>query len=132
MAIDMGNTIKFVVPISKSINAYPNEVRKLNEKPIFKMLIDERYLVLKDSNTHTKIKNQEGNIGWVEKRLIKTIRASSGFIFEKELIESYMETPSPIKINGDIDSYDTLIIEERSFSEDIKVNVDRETIARMR
>lgn len=129
---EMGNSTQIVMPLKKGIKVYQNKIRGLNEDFIFKMDIDNRYLILESTDKHIKVKADNGKIGWVEKRLVKKIKASSGFIFENKLVEGYEVTPVASLIWGDVRWKDTLILPDRSFSENIKVNIDRETIARIK
>lgn len=131
-AMELGNTTQVVIPLKKNVPVYKNQTRELHEKPIYKMNINDRYLIIESINDYVKVKNNDSEIGWVEKRLVKKVKASSAHIFNHELIQSYIDDPMPIHIEGDKDSYDTLIIEGRSFADNIRENVDRETIARMK
>lgn len=131
-AIEMGNTTQFVMPLKNDVPVYKNDIRKLNEKPLFKMNINDRYMIVATSTNHIKIKNNDGYNGWVEKRLIKKVKASSAHIFDSKLIETYVDNPTPIIIEGNKDFNDTLIIEGRSFAENIRENIDRETVERMK
>lgn len=131
-SIEMGNSTQFVMPLKKDIKVYSNKIRDLNEDFIFKMNIDNRYLIIESTDQYLKIKDYDGKTGWVERRLIKKVKASSGFIFGNKLVEGYEVTPAASLIWGDLTWKDTLVLPERSFSDNIKVNIDRETIARMK
>lgn len=131
-ALELGNSTQFIMPLNDNVAVYKNKTRKLHEKPLFKMNIDDRYLIIENVDEYVKIKNKNSEVGWVESRLIKKVKASSGFVFEKKLVEAYEISPLTSIIFGDNTWQDTIVMPDRSFSESIKTNVDRETIARMK
>jgi hypothetical protein len=100
---------KFVQPTKPNVGIYKSETRR------------DHYLV----------RTNDGQEGWIEKRLVATASGKS-FLFDDAEVIGYLDNPTPVYII-DADSKDATPIKlDRSFAEALKENIDRETVERQR
>lgn len=120
---------KFVQPTKNDVAIYANEVRKLNEEALFTAGVDDRLQVLATGHNAYKVKGANGQIGWVEKRLVASTSGKK-FTFDNAEVQGYLDNPTPVYII-DADNKDAQPIKlDRSFADALRQNVDRETVER--
>jgi hypothetical protein len=122
-------TAQFVQPTQKGVGIYTNETRKVNEEATLIVGVDDRLQIVKTGRTSYFVKTDAGKTGWVEKRLV-AMTSGKKFVFNDAEIVGYLDNPTPVYIM-DADNKDATPIKlERSFSEALRQNTDRETIER--
>jgi len=108
---------------------YERETRKTFDSPLFTVGTDDRLQVLERGKNCLKVKTPDGETGWVEKRLVKTV-SSRGFVFENAQVMGYLDDPTPVFILDGLDPGEDPISLDRSFKDALTENVDRETVCR--
>lgn len=122
-------TPKFVQPNKNNVGIYRNETRGVNETAILTVGVNDRLKVLSASRNFYKVRTDDGNEGWIEKRLVAAASGKS-FLFDDAEVIGYLDNPTPVYII-DADSKDATPIKlDRSFAEALKENIDRETVER--
>ena len=102
---------------------------KQDETATFTVGVGDRLKVLRSSRNHYKVRTDDGNEGWIEKRLVAAASGKS-FLFDDAEVIGYLDNPTPVYII-DADSKDATPIKlDRSFAEALKENIDRETVER--
>ena len=120
---------KFVQPKKNGVGIYKNETRSVNETATLTVGVGDRLKVLRSSRNHYKVRTDDGNEGWIEKRLVAAASGKS-FLFDDAEVIGYLDNPTPVYII-DADSKDATPIKlDRSFAEALKENIDRETVER--
>jgi hypothetical protein len=120
---------RFVQPKQAGVGIYQSEVPGINDQAVFKAGVDDRLQVIGNGRDRLKVRNEQGQVGWIEKRFVV---ATSGkqFMFDDAEVIGYLDNPTPVYII-DADSKDATPIRlDRSFAEALKENVDRETVER--
>ena len=113
-----------------SVGVYKNQTRKMYEEPIFKVSTTDRLQVVGSKGGFYKVKNADGQSGWVEKRLVITIGKSKTFVFDNAEVMGYLDAPTPVYIIDSDDPNAERIYLDRSFKDALRDNVDKETIER--
>lgn len=122
---------KFVQPKKNNVGIYKNETRSVNEPAIVTVGLNDRLKVVKTSRSHYKVKTNDGQTGWIEKRLVAAASGKS-FLFDDAEVIGYLDNPTPVYII-DADSKDATPIKlDRSFAEALRENIDRETVERQK
>jgi hypothetical protein len=121
---------KYVVPFDDHTRLYANQIRQIGERPILIVDRSDRLLVLEDADKFLKVSDANGNVGWVEKRLVKSIRVSKVMTFEDAAIMAYLDNPTPVYIL-DADNPSKHIQLTRSFHAELFENIEREFIERV-
>jgi len=121
----------YVIPVRKEVRIYGNRVRGLNEDALFKVNLNSRLRVLDMKDDLYKIEDEHGRIGWVEKRFVAPIKKSSLNDFVPAEVRNYDYVRSFISIFGVPGQEDVIIKIERSFKDNLKEQVDRETVERI-
>jgi hypothetical protein len=121
---------KFVVPTKDDVGVYKNKTREVYEEPIMKVGTTDRLTLLKKSGRHYKVKTPDGQIGWVEKRLVATTGKSKTFVFDNADVIGYLDNPTPVYIIDTDDPNADPINLDRSFKDALRENVDKETVER--
>lgn len=63
-----------IVTAKTSANVYPNEIRRVYERPLFKLEKGEVVEVVKWGTPLTKIRNRRGRYGWVEPATLDSLK----------------------------------------------------------
>ncbi len=121
---------KYVQAKQNDVGVYKNQIREVYEQPIFKVGTDDRLLILESKGDHYKVQNAEGQVGWVEKRLVVAIGKSKTFIFDNAEVLGYLDAPTPVYILDSDDPNAERIYLDRSFKDALRDNVDKETVER--
>jgi hypothetical protein len=130
IAFGQKNAEKYVTPTANDVGIFKNEVRELYEKPLFSAGTNDRLLVLSSGRTSYKVQKGDGEIGWVEKRMVVATGKSKTFVFDDAEVIGYLDNPTPVYIiDADNPNADPIKL-DRSFAEALRENVDRETVER--
>lgn len=121
----------YVIPVRKEVRIYGNRVRRLNEDSLFKVNLNSRLRVLDMKDALYKIEDEHGRIGWIEKRFVAPIKKSSLNNFDPAEVHNYDDVRSFISIFGIPGQEDITITLDRSFKENLKEHIDRETVERI-
>ncbi|HON09881.1 MAG TPA: hypothetical protein PLE24_03350 [Chitinispirillaceae bacterium] len=121
---------KYVQPTKEGTDVYKNEIREVYEEPIFTVGTQDRLQILETKARHYKIKSANGQIGWVEKRLVVTVGKSKTFVFDNAEVIGYLDNPTPVYIIDTDDPNADPINLDRSFKDALRENVDKETVER--
>jgi len=121
---------KFVQAKDGSVGVYKNQTRQMYEEPIYKVSTTDRLQVLGAKGDFYQVKSAEGQVGWVEKRLVVTIGKSKTFVFDNAEVMGYLDAPTPVYIIDSDDPNAERIYLDRSFKDALRDNVDKETIER--
>jgi len=128
--INAGVRKSYVIPVKNNVGVYQNRTRKLFERSLFTLTPNDRCIVMGEKERSIKIQDSQGRVGWVKRRLVKPVGPNATFVFDTTSVMGYLNNPTPIYILlSERDEYTRLRL-DRSFSEELSVNVDRETIAR--
>ncbi len=124
------NAEKYVTPTSNDVGVFKNEIRELYEKPQFNVGTNDRLLILSSGRNHYKVQKNDGETGWIEKRLVVATGKSKTFVFDDAEVIGYLDNPTPVYIiDADNPNADPIKL-DRSFAEALRENVDRETVER--
>ena len=121
----------YVIPVRKEVRIYGNRIRGLNEDALFKVNLNSRLRVLDMKDDLYKIEDEHGRIGWVEKRFVAPIKKSLLHGFDPASVDGYNDVRDVIIILDGTESDNIIIKPERSFIENLKEHIDRETVERI-
>ena len=121
---------QFVVPTKEDVGVYKNKTRKVYEEPLVTVGSSDRLTLMKKSGRHYKVKTSDGQVGWVEKRLVATTGKSKTFVFDNADVIGYLDNPTPVYIIDTDDPNADPISLDRSFKDALRENVDKETVER--
>jgi hypothetical protein len=120
---------KYVQPTKDDVGIYKNEIRELYEKPLFSVGTNDRLLVLESKSKAYKVKVND-KTGWVEKRLVASSGKNKTFNMSDQEVIGYLDNPTPVYIMDGMGPNEDPIKLERSFSDALHENVDKETVER--
>jgi hypothetical protein len=98
---------------------------------VFYATENDRLQIIGTKDNLYKIKNQNGEIGWVSRDSIALFSKSKTIVFEKADVQGYLDNPTPVYIIDSDDPNADPINLTRSFKDALKENVDKETIERL-
>jgi hypothetical protein len=121
---------RYVQPVRDSVAAYAKEIRPLFAQPVYRVQSGDWLLVLSQGLQKVQVKDSHGNIGWIDKQLVRSVRGSQ-FIFQGMNVDpGYIDNPTFFFISGTDSSDDNPILLERSFADALRDNTDQESIER--
>ncbi|MDD5673471.1 MAG: hypothetical protein PHC61_04870 [Chitinivibrionales bacterium] len=120
---------KYVQPTKDGVGIFKNEIRELYETPLFNVGTNDRLLVIESKSKAYKIKLGD-KTGWVEKRLVASSGKNKTFVMSDQEVIGYLDNPTPVYIMEGMGPNEDPIKLERSFSDALKENVDKETVER--
>jgi hypothetical protein len=121
---------KYVQPTKDGTGVYKNEVRDVYEEPVFTVNTSDMLSVLEEKGRAYKVSGPNGQVGWVEKRLVVSVGKSKTFVFDNAEVIGYLDNPTPVYIIDTDDPNADPINLDRSFKDALKENVDKETVER--
>lgn len=121
---------KFVQPTKEGTGVYKNEIREVYEEPLFSVGPNDRLTILDSKSRHYKVQANNGQVGWVEKRLVVATGKSKTFVFDNAEVIGYLDNPTPVYIIDTDDPNADPINLDRSFKDALRENVDKETVER--
>jgi len=123
-------TDRYVIPLSNNTAVFANNPKAALESPSFTVGTADRLLVVETSDNAYKVSDLKGNVGWVEKKLVKVTGASESLVFGGADVQGYLDNPVPIYILDANNPGAKPVTLTRSFSEEMKENKDRMTFER--
>jgi hypothetical protein len=125
-----GENRQYVQPKENNVGVYKNEVREVYEQPVFLVGIENRLLVLESRGGKYKVQNVNGQSGWVEKKFVALLGKSKAFVFDNAEVVGYLDNPTPVYILDSDDPNSEKLYLDRSFKNELKENIDKETVSR--
>jgi hypothetical protein len=120
----------YAIPVQKELAVYQNQIRKLYEKPLFTVTGENRLIVRESGENAVKVEDAEGRTGWVEKKLVTLVREYRKFVYDAASVERYLDAPELIWVEGKDQSVENFLTLSRSFTDELRENVDQETVIR--
>ncbi len=120
----------YAVPIEREALVYERYSRDLYDQPLFRASKDDRLLVLDTRGEKLRIRDNNGREGWIEARLVRPLGRSALMEFDDADVYGYIENPAPIVILESDQRGESFILPDRSFHQELKQNIDRETAER--
>ncbi len=121
----------YVIPTQKNVGIYENRIRKLHENALFHVSLQNRLQVLEEKGNSYQIQDDLGRIGWVQKRFVAVVRGKHLNRFDPADVRGYDDLRSFISIIDNSEFNDSMIKLDRSFKDNLKETVDRETVERI-
>jgi hypothetical protein len=119
-----------IVSPKKNCGVYQNHPRAMYETPVYTVEIDDRLCVIDQNTDYFKVQNVKGQSGWIAKNEVNVLKKNQKFTFNDAEVLGYLDNPTPVYIlDADQDDKQPIKL-DRSFSDNLKENVDRETIDR--
>ena len=125
------NRDRYVFPVKTRIEVYENRIRELYEQPLYTVGSDDRFLVLAEEGRFVHVKDLRDRTGWIEKRLVTSVSPSVRMQFDDAVVRGDLDYPVLFHVWVGPDADPTPLRLDRSFREELAVNVDRETIERI-
>lgn len=120
----------FVAPVRDSIGVYANPTRKLSERPQHRVGTHSRLVLLERVGDNLKVRDTDGRIGWVESRQVVRISTAAMFHFGDEKVLGWLDDLSITMIIDGFGPGETPIFLDRTFSDALRENEDRDTMER--
>ena len=119
-----------VVPLKNDTPVFTDGLHRGNEKPAFRVGVNDRLEVVAESRSRYRIKTGTGKNGWVDKKSTERVKPSKKFIFDNADVQGYIDNPSPVYII-DADDPDLASLNlDRSFADALRENADKYTVER--
>ncbi|OGS37485.1 MAG: hypothetical protein A2293_12580 [Elusimicrobia bacterium RIFOXYB2_FULL_49_7] len=118
-----------VVAKKDNTKVYQNQVRQLYENPIYTAKKDEYMEVVESDRNLFKVRLSNGKTGWVEKQLVSTEnkgKKDMNYVFEETEVQGWLDNPQAVYILDMTDPNFKPIKLDKSFSDNLEENVDRE------
>ena len=123
-------TPKYVVPLSNGTPVYAGRLHRNNESPEFRINRSDRCTVTDESRGRYRVSTVDGRSGWIGKGSVKTVEASRYFKFDNAAVQGFPDNPDPVYIIDADNPEDVALQLDRSFSDELRENVDRPTLSR--
>jgi hypothetical protein len=120
----------YAVPIEQEALVYERHSPDLIDQPLFRVSNNDRLLVLDTRGEKLRIRDGKNREGWIEARLVRQVGRSALMEFDDADVYGYIENPAPIVILESDQRGESFILPDRSFHEELKQNIDRETAER--
>ena len=121
----------YVTPSKADIKAFAKKAATAQEKPVFTAKTGEWLLVLETRGDRLKVRDSQGNTGWINKASVRERTPSESMTFENANVYSYLDNPAPIYIIDANNPSGAPIKLERSFAREMRENIDRPTANRI-
>jgi hypothetical protein len=125
------NQDRFVIPVANGTAVFANNPIGDGEQPAFTVGTSDRLMILDISGVAFKVSDLKGNVGWVNKTLVKVIHPNESIVFSDASIQGYLDNPVPVYILDANNPSEKPLTLARSFSEEMKENIDRMTLERI-
>jgi hypothetical protein len=119
---------RYVVPVRNDVPVYAHEIRRVYEKPAFVLNEGSALSVLERTAEKTKVRDENGRMGWIENSFVRAV--SKTFIYEPAAVENRLDNPEKIWIIVSGIPGDEPIGLDRSFKDEARANVDKESLER--
>ncbi|MBL8027439.1 MAG: hypothetical protein JNL74_13550 [Fibrobacteres bacterium] len=119
---------EMVVAKKEGTKVYQNKVRQMYEQPIYTAKEDETMEVLESDRELMRIKLANGKEGWIEKKSVTAFKGNkaTNYTFDAAEIQGWLDNPQAVYILDMTDPNFKPIKLDKSFSDQIEENVDRE------
>ncbi|MFP4418810.1 MAG: hypothetical protein ACOC41_08055 [Chitinivibrionales bacterium] len=122
--------VRYAIPRNQQTKVYAEQERSEGQRVLFAAGRDDRLRIIRDNGEMLLVRDREGRQGWVAASEVVTTRSSRMMAFDKAEVYGYLDDPQAIYIIDADDTKAAAIEIDRSFKEQLKENVDRETIDR--
>jgi hypothetical protein len=122
--------VQYAVPRSNEVPVYSSEMRKVYEKPLFFINTQDKLNIRESGKNMMKIVDKAGRSGWVESSLVSVTSVNEKFVFSETDVPGYIDAVTPLQILDADLAYRQGLSIERSFADELRENVDRETVMR--
>jgi len=117
---------QYVVSNGSFLALYKNRDRNPNETAKLRVPQTELLKVVATRGSHILVETSKGEKGWVEKWLVVSIKTTAESLPEKEIIADKATSPI-VCIAPESASPSTLIVPNRSFTDNLKKDISKET-----
>ncbi|OGJ90927.1 MAG: hypothetical protein A2268_09810 [Candidatus Raymondbacteria bacterium RifOxyA12_full_50_37] len=121
---------QIVLAKENDVKIFMNKVRQLYEKPIYVAKKDEYMEVMETEDNLMKVRLSNGKVGWVDKNQVanmdKTGKRQANYVFEAADVQGWLDNPQAVYILDMTDPNFKPIQIDKSFTEGLEENVDRE------
>ena len=121
----------YVIPLHNDIAVFTHSSRTTGEGPAFVAGTGDWLMVIDAVAGMYEVTDLKGNIGWVDKSLVKQTATGEALTFNDASVLAYLDNPTPVYILDASNPYENSILMERSFSRELSANVDMETVQRI-
>lgn len=122
---------RYVIPIKNDVAIFAHNPINAGEQPVFVAGTGDWLMVLESTGDMYKVSDMKGNIGWIGKISVKQAASNETLTFGDATVLAYLDNPTPVYILDATNPLDKSIMPDRSFSAEIRENVDRMTIERI-
>ena len=119
---------KYVTPLKADIEAF---AKNSVTSSVFTVKTGEWLLVMETKGDRLKVKDSNGNIGWIDKSSVREATSREYMTFEGADVHAYLDNPAPVYILDAADPSKNPIKLERSFARELRENIDRPTVDRI-
>jgi len=124
------NPKQYAIVRENGASVYAQEIRKMYEKPLFYVNAQERLPVQESSKGMVKIRNKDGKTGWMEESAVQLLSTNKSFQFDSAKVTGYIDVFTPGIVVGTREFLEMGMQIDRSFADELRENVDRETVTR--
>jgi len=119
---------EMVVAKKSGAKVYQNKTRQMYEQPIYTAKEDETMEVIESDREFMKVKLANGKEGWLEKKVVTAFKGdrATNYTFDAAEIQGWLDNPQAVYILDMTDPNFKPIKLDKSFSDQIEENVDRE------
>lgn len=122
---------KFVIVENDNLAIYKKQSWSENDAPVTTVNKGDKLEVIKTKNETYRVKTDNSKTGWVLKSAVTPAKESKMDGFKAATVQSSNSEPTPGYVDGIDDSEPTdAIIPERSFKDNLKSNVDKESVGK--
>jgi hypothetical protein len=121
----------YVTPIQGDIGVFAKNAATSVEKPVSLAKTGEWLLVMEVKGDRIKVRDMKGMIGWVQRAEVREVASAEYMTFKSAEVYSYLDNPAPLYIIDATDPENNPIKLERSFSRELRENIDQPTVARI-
>jgi hypothetical protein len=119
---------EMVVAKKGGAKVYQNKTRQMYEQPIYTAKEDETMEVVESDREFMRVKLANGKEGWLEKKVVTAFKGNraTNYTFDAAEIQGWLDNPQAVYILDMSDPNFKPIKLDKSFSDKIEENVDRE------
>ena len=125
------NQDRYVIPLSNGTSVFPHNQKGGDSKPAFTVGTADRLMVIESKGDMYRVSDLKGEVGWVDKALVKVIRASEAVVFGEADVLGYLDNPTPVYIIDANNPVSNPLTLDRSFARELRENTDRMTLERI-
>lgn len=120
---------KFVIVESENLLLYKKAAWSDNDTPVASVNKGEKLEIIKQKDDLYKVRTDNSETGWIQKSSVIPAKESTQDGFQAQTVQSSNSAPTPGHVDGIDDSEPTdAIAPDRSFKENLKNNVDKESV----